>query len=98
MTRAMINTTLKRAARILGLDPLRLLPHSIRVGNCSQTSSLSLQDQLMLTGHFSLNGKMSYCRKSIDLAYRAAPVLHDVTIQPLNIIKLQYMNESDHGH
>ena len=91
LTRGMVNKTLKQVARYLGLDPSRLLPHSIRVGNASQTGSLPVQDQLLLTGHFSLNGKMAYCRKSLELAQRAAPAIHDTAVQSLPDIILQYM-------
>ena len=88
---SLINKTLKLAAAELGLDPSRLLPHSIRVGHAVQTNSLSDTDQMLLTGHRSLQGHMPYCRRTLDMARRATVVLHDPTIQTLEHTKFVYM-------
>ena len=91
VTSADINSILKNFARSVGLDPKRLLPHSIRVGTTVQTDALSDIDQLQLTGHISRNGKLAYCRRTLALAKRAAPFLHDTTVQPLEQIRFLYM-------
>ena len=90
----MINKVLKRAARSLGLDPRRLLPHSIRVGSSSQTDSMPLNDRLMHTNHRSIHGAMTYFRKTSALAKRTAPHLHDVSVLPLSSLVLTYMTPS----
>ena len=91
VTSADINGILKDFARSVNLDPQRLLPHSIRVGTTVQTDALSELDQLQLTGHISRNGKLAYCRRTLALAKRAAPFLHDTAVQPLQQIRFLYM-------
>jgi len=86
-----INSILKDFARTVGLDPNRLLPHSIRVGTTVQTDALSKIDQMQLTGHISRSGKLAYCRRTLALAKRAAPFLHDTAVQPLEQIRYLYM-------
>jgi len=90
----MVNKVLKRAARVLGLDPYRLLPHSIRVGSASQTDSMPLNDRLMHTNHRSIQGAMTYFRKTSALARRTAPHLHDISVLPLSSLVLTYMTPS----
>jgi len=87
----MINKVLKRATRILGLNPHRLLPHSIRVGSSSQTDDMPLNDRLMHTNHRSIQGAMTYFRKTSALEKRTAPHLHDVSVLPLSSLVLTYM-------
>ena len=86
-----INTLLKDFARSVDLDPRRLLPHSIRVGNTVQTDALSTLDQLQTSGHRSLGGKMPYCRRTLGLAQRASAFLHDTAVQPLDQLRFIYM-------
>ena len=93
-TTSAINKVLKRAAHSLGLDPHRLLPHSIRVGSSSQTDTMSLDDRLMHTNHRSIHGAMTYFRKTAALARRTAPHLHDTSVLPLSSIVMTYMTPS----
>jgi hypothetical protein len=89
-----INTLLKNFARSVGLDPSRLLPHSIRVGNTVQTDALPTFDQLQTSGHRSFGGKMPYCRKTLGLAHRASAFLYDTSVQPLDQLRFIYMTGS----
>ena len=91
VTSADVNRILKDFARSIDLDPNRLLPHSIRVGTSVQTDALSDIDQMQLTGHISKGGKLAYCRRTLALAKRAAPFLHDTAVQPLDQIRFLYM-------
>ena len=91
VTSADINNILKDFARSIGLDPSRLLPHSIRVGTTVQTDALTDIDQMQLTGHISKGGKLAYCRRTLALAKRASPFLHDTAVQPLEQIRFLYM-------
>jgi len=91
---ATINTLMKDFARSVGLDPRRLLPHSIRVGNTVQTDALPTFDQLQTSGHRSFGGKMSYCRKTLGLAQRASAFLHDTSVQSLEQLRFIYMTGS----
>ena len=91
----LINTLLKDFARSVGLDPSRLLPHSIRVGNTVQTDAMPTLDQLQTSGHRSIGGKLHYCRKTLGLAQRAAAFLHDTSVQSLEQLKFIYMTGSE---
>ena len=86
-----VNRALKAFARRSGLDPARLLPHSIRVGSSSQTDGMQLSDRTQHTNHRSLGGAMSYFRKSLELAKRSASFIHDVNVHTLESIRLTYM-------
>ena len=81
----------KDFARSVDLDPNRLLPHSIPVGTSVQTDALTDIDQMQLTGHISKGGKLAHCRRTLALAKRAAPFLHDTAVQPLDQIRFLYM-------
>ena len=86
-----INRVLKIFARRLGLDPSRLLPHSVRVGSSSQTDGMPLHDRMQHTNHASVGGAMSYFRKSLLLAQRTTAFIHDVRTHTLESIRLTYM-------
>jgi len=90
VTVKMVNCILKQFANFVGLDPARLLPHSIRVGSSSQTDGMALQDRLDHTGHASVGGARSYFRKSVDLARRSTSFIHDTSTHTLDAIRLQY--------
>ena len=86
-----INVALKLFARHYGLDPTRLLPHSIRVGSSSQTDGMPLQDRMQHTNHTSVGGVTSYFRKSISLAQRSTGFIHNTSTQTLESIRVIYM-------
>ena len=87
-----VNRALKAFARRSGLDPARLLPHSIRVGSSSQTDGMHLGDRMQHTNHKSIGGAMSYFRKSLELAKRSASFIHDVNVHSLESIKPTYIS------
>ena len=86
-----INRALKAFAHHTGLDPSRLLPHSIRVGSSSQTDGMPLNDRMQHTNHKSIGGVIPYFRKSLDLAKRSTAFIHDVSVHTLESIRLTYM-------
>ena len=87
-----INRTLKAFAHHTGLDPSRLLPHSIRVGSSSQTTDgMPLSDRMQHTNHRSVGGVIPYFRKSLDLAKHSTSFIHDVSVHTLESIRLTYM-------
>ena len=86
-----INRVLKVFADCVGLDPSRLLPHSVRVGSSSQMDGMSLHDRMQHTNHRSVTGLLAYYRKPLQLAQRSTAFIHDVNVHTLAAIKLTYM-------
>ena len=86
-----VNVALKLFARRVGLDPSRLLPHSVRVGSSSQTDGMSLEDRMQHTNHRSVGGLLAYYRKPLQLARRSTAFIHDVGVHTLESIKVTYM-------
>ena len=86
-----INRALKVFANHVGLDPSRLLPHSVRVGSSSQTDGMPLHDRMQHTNHRSVAGLLAYYRKPLQLAQRSTAFIHDVGVHTLEAIKLTYM-------
>ena len=89
-TNRQINDFLHAFAVSVDLDPHRLTAHSFRVGHSAQTAALSDIDQFALSGHTSLGGKLAYCRPSLDRALRAAPLLYDTALLPLENLRFVY--------
>ena len=87
--------TLAKVLRVVavqnGLDPLRLLPHSLRVGSVCQLEGLPVESLLRHTGHASPQGLYAYCRSSLQHATTVAPLLHDTTRLSLPFLRLTYM-------
>ena len=88
---AALNKVLKVAAVQLGLDPHRLVPHSLRVGSVCQLEGLPVESLLRHTGHASPKGLYAYCRASLEHATTVAPMLHDVDRLSLPFLRLTYM-------
>jgi hypothetical protein len=88
---AALNRVLKVAAAQLGLDPSRLVPHSLRVGSVCQLEGLPVESLMRHTGHASPSGLYMYCRASLEHATTVAPMLHDVQRLSLPFLRLTYM-------
>ena len=86
-----LNKLLKVAAVQLGLDPHRLVPHSLRVGSVCQLEGLPVETLLRHTGHTSPKGLYAYCRASLEHATTVAPLLHDTARLTLPFLRLTYM-------
>ena len=86
-----LNKILKVTAAQLGLDPNRLVPHSLRVGSVCQLEGLPVESLLRHTGHASPQGLYAYCRASLEHATTVAPMLHDVERLSLPYLRLTYM-------
>ena len=88
---AALNRILKVAAVQLGLDPNRLVPHSLRVGSVCQLEGLPVESLLRHTGHASPKGLYAYCRASLEHATTVSPLLHDTQRLSLPFLRLTYM-------
>ena len=88
---AALNKILKVTAVQLGLDPNRLVPHSLRVGSVCQLEGLPVESLLRHTGHASPKGLYAYCRASLEHATTVAPLLHDTDRLSLAFLRLTYM-------
>ena len=93
LTRRLFRSMIERAALALGLDPKRLLPHSLRVGACTQlaSSSMSISDQAHQSHHFSFDGLNAYSRDTLRRADTAAIEQADHTVAPLSHLVFQFM-------
>ena len=87
--------TLSKILRVVavqdGLDPNRLLPHSLRVGSVCQLEGLPVESLLRHTGHASPQGLYAYCRSSLQHATMVASLLHDTNRLSLPFLRLTYM-------
>ena len=95
---AVMGRVLKLTAVQVGLDPARLVPHSLRVGSVCQLEGFSDETVMRHTGHRSRQGLYAYCRASLLHAQQVSPALHDVGRLALPYLRLTYMtpaNEDD---
>ena len=71
------------AAIEVGVDPLRLLPHSLRAGAQAQLEMESVERRMQQGGWNTEAGMDVYSRKALGHARAVAALLHDPTVCPL---------------
>jgi hypothetical protein len=88
LTDALISGLVKQVAQGLGLDPARVVPHSLRVGGCVQLSRFP--DAVCCTqGNWkTVTGMLVYARGSLQHATAVASDLHDPSIMPTALLQL----------
>jgi hypothetical protein len=93
----LVNNLLKRLAMKFGLDPARLLPHSVRVGSASQLADSTVEDRLLHGAWRSLDGMYTYMRPSFEVARRVTAALHDTSSSSIDSLRFVYMTPSVPG-
>jgi hypothetical protein len=84
-------------ANALQLDPLRLVPHSLRSAAVSQMLAFDLYSDadLKAQGRWkSTTGLQSYAHTSIAHSRRVTPALYDATAHPIAATRLTFANPS----
>ena len=71
------------AAVEVGVDPLRLVPHSLRAGAQAQLENESVERRMQQGGWSTEAGMDVYSRKALGHARLVAALLHDPTLCPL---------------
>ena len=71
------------AAVEVGVDPLRLVPHSLRAGAQAQLENESVERRMQQGGWNTEGGMDVYSRKALGHARLVAALLHDPTVCPL---------------
>ena len=78
----------------LGLDPLRLVPHSLRVGAQAQIEMHSDERRLQQGGWNTMGGMKVYARKALGHAKAIADALHDPSICPIEQTRMLFNDHS----
>jgi hypothetical protein len=78
----------------LGLDPLRLVPHSLRVGAQAQIELYSDERRLQQGGWNTMAGMKVYARKALGHAKAIAAALHDPLICPIEQTRMLFNDHS----
>jgi len=78
----------------LGLDPLRLVPHSLRVGAQAQIEMHSDERRLQQGGWNTIGGMKVYARKALGHARAIADALHDPSICPIEQTRMLFNDHS----
>jgi hypothetical protein len=92
LTSATIIFVFKTTATRNGLDPTRLLAHSMRFGVICQLDSAGFDDSTkMRQGDWSTTqGMQVYCHAAVNHAKRIAHVVHDATLLPIHYSQNTY--------
>jgi hypothetical protein len=78
----------------LGLDPTRLVPHSLRVGAQAQIEMHSDERRLQQGGWNTMGGMKVYARKALGHAKAIADALHDPSICPIEQTRMLFNDHS----
>ena len=78
----------------LGLDPARLVPHSLRVGAQAQIEMHSDERRLQQGGWNTMGGMKVYARKALGNAKAIADALHDPSICPIEQTRMLFNDHS----
>jgi diketogulonate reductase-like aldo/keto reductase len=82
-----VNFHRKKVAVTEGLNPARLLPHSLRVFSVNQIESHGLHAQ-QVHGRWNTSEGMSvYTHAALAHAHRVSPELHNVDILPAEFLR-----------
>jgi hypothetical protein len=94
-----ISAVLKRTAVLHGLDPTRLLAHSMRFGVICQLDSAGFEDSTkMRQGDWStVSGMRVYCHAAVNHAKRIAATVHDATLLPIHYSQHTYATAAVSG-
>ena len=90
-----INRILKITAIRLGIDPSRLVPHSIRFGGPAQMEECDEATQMEQGNWRSVQGMRTYTRRSITHARSIARILHAPATCPLSHTIFMYSTGTD---
>jgi hypothetical protein len=88
LTDALISKRVKLVAVRLGLDPERVVPHSLRVAGCVQLSRFSDATRCTQGNWKTVEGMLVYARGSLQHATAVASDLHDPSIMPTALLQL----------
>jgi hypothetical protein len=88
---ALINAHCKQLAVSEGLDPARLVPHSLRVGSVNQIESHGIHAQQIHGRWNSPEGLAAYTHAALGHARRVAPELHNADLLPAEFLRFVYM-------
>jgi hypothetical protein len=92
LTPAMIACVTREVATANGLDPDRLLPHSLRVGSLAQLTEASEADKCLHGGWQSVGGMHAYARPALEVARRVSASLHDTSASSFEGLRMLYMS------
>jgi hypothetical protein len=88
---ALVNSHCKALALSEGLDPARLLPHSLRVGSVNQLESHGLHAQQIHGRWNTAAGVSAYTHAALAHARRVSPELHNTALLPAEFLRFVYM-------
>jgi hypothetical protein len=88
---ALVNSHCKALAISEGLDPARLLPHSLRVGSVNQLESHGIHAQQIHGRWNTVAGVSAYTHAALAHARRVSPELHNTTLLPAEFLRFVYM-------
>ena len=74
----------------VGVDPLRLLPHSLRSGALAQIELLDDLTEQHQGGWLSVSGMMVYASKCLANAREVAHAIHDTLVCPLTFTRMMF--------
>jgi hypothetical protein len=88
---SLVNSHCKKVAVTEGLDPARLLPHSLRVGSVNQIESHGIHAQQLHGRWNTAEGLSAYTHAALAHARRVSPELHNVDLLPAEFLRFAYM-------
>lgn len=94
---ALYRGLLREFAVLLGIDPARLVPHSVRYGVVTNmlVHQSSVQQQNLQGGWTGKDGPIPYMRQSVGLAQSRAPAIYDVKASRCEHVLTLYSRADD---
>ena len=84
LSSAPLNALLKDVALSIGLDPHRLVPHSLRFGVLAQIPDAPESDKMAQGNWSTVGGMRMYCRRSVTLARKIVTDIHSAAVCPVS--------------